>query len=48
MKKESKQVEYTRRDLNNKKYQSLEDFKRENPQIDRLLEKEHEETLEER
>lgn len=26
----------------------MEDFKRENPQIDRLLEKEHEETLEER
>jgi uncharacterized phage infection (PIP) family protein YhgE len=42
VKKESKEVGYTRHDLNNKKYQNLQDFKRENPQIDRLLEPDHE------
>jgi hypothetical protein len=38
VKKENKEVRKTKEDLNNKRYESLEDFKRENPQIDRLLE----------
>lgn len=47
-KKEAKEVGRTRDELANKKYESLEAFKRDNPQIDRLLEPGEELGLEEK
>jgi hypothetical protein len=45
---ERKEVNKLKRDFNNKKFESLEDFKRANLPVDRLLEEEDEETFEER